>query len=86
MAASSSSRGRAGQGLGAAVSDGGDEYADEEEEGLGGASFAATLGLPSMLLCSVEGPAVAVQPLDACGKLANAAALNGSVAVVQRGK
>ena len=44
------------------------------------------LGLPSMLLCSVEGPAVAAQPLDACGKLANAAALNGSVVVVQRGK
>ncbi len=39
-----------------------------------------------MLLCSVEGPAVAAQPLDSCDRLANAAALNGSVAVVQRGR
>lgn len=37
------------------------------------------------VLCLVEAPVVAAQPLDACGPLANAAELNGSVALVARG-
>ncbi|KAL4439416.1 hypothetical protein ABPG77_008745 [Micractinium sp. CCAP 211/92] len=36
-------------------------------------------------MCLVEGPLVAADPLDACGALKNAARLNGTIALVQRG-
>jgi hypothetical protein len=38
------------------------------------------------VLCSAEATAVAAQPLDGCSTLQNAAELNGSIAILQRGR
>ena len=38
------------------------------------------------VLCSAEAPAVAAQPLDGCSTIQNAAELNGSIAILQRGR
>ena len=74
--------------------DGDEAYADgldEEPEHVssgGGGSVVEDDIYPTIypVLCSAEAPAVAAQPLDACSTLHNAAELNGSIAIVQRGR
>lgn len=74
-----------------------EEQGDEEGQGVGlaagspgssgsGGSISDTEWSPPMSVCLVEAPVVAAQPLEACSQLLNAVALNGSIAVLRRGR
>ena len=59
--------------------------ADDDEEVYADGLEDEEAGEGPVVLCALEAPAAAAQPLEACGPLQNAAALKGAVAVVKRG-